>query len=311
MPQNPDLQSVNNARREYLIRLNKTITPFILKFIEDTYTKAVTTAGHRKALIEVQKALYEVPRWNADVIREKTAAIEQREPALFSIITAAFVSFVKILSSIRISDNTPKIKLKVPPADKFVHRVYVLASKKFYENPKLIRSYATDVEHSQEQHAIIENVVENAVRDMLPMGDILSVYLSNAVDNDHMVNPVLSPTGSEQGDDDVDTEAENMAPPPSPDRDDEDIRPKVIPYDFSQSTQTSAIPPEPAAPVQQPLPPFPPAQPLSQPAPVAPSPFTSSLPAAQGGPPTSLHQQPQTSPSQLFPDAEDGEEHFH
>jgi hypothetical protein len=302
-----DLQSVNTAKNEYLLRLNKTIAPFVLKFISDTYNAAVAKVGHRLALRETQTVLKEVPTWNSVVIRERTAAIELKEPALFSVITAAFVSFVKILSSIRLSDSKPTMKLKVPPADKFVHRVYVLASKRFYQTPNLMRPNPTDVDHVQEQWCAVYDAVENAVRDMLPMKDILSVYLSSAVDENDMVNPVLSPTGSDRGDDDL------PAPPSSSSSSDDEQeqreskiisydQPQPIPQPAGEHTGLAPIAPVPICPTIQPSP-FPPVNPASD----APQPqmqTTYQQPVAVTQPPAQPPAQP------LFADAEDGDEHF-
>lgn len=210
-----DLQTVNNAKNEYLMSLHKIVSPFVLRFVNDEYVGAVEFAGHRKSLKEFQRALTRVPEWNHAVIVEKTQAIEQKHPVLSNLVAAVFVSFVKILSSIRISSSRPKIKLRIPSNDKFVHKVYVLAAKKFYEDPML----ASQGREEDKREAIYE-AVENAVRDMIPMEDILSAYLSTTVDGDNAVNPILSPPPSENDEDEDDDVIES----------DHEEEPKVIDY---------------------------------------------------------------------------------
>lgn len=313
--ENVDLQSVNTARNEYLIRLHKTVAPFVIGFIKDLYAGAVQREGYRKAIKETQRLLREVPGWNASVISEKARAIEAREPALPNIIAAAFVSFVKILSSIRLSSERPRIKLKVPPTETFVHRVYVLCAKKVYETPALLRNGTDD-----DLRNVVFEAVENAVRDMIPMGDILPVYLSNTVGQDNTVNPVISPPGSEQGNpDDIDDDDVE-----SPFEDEDDVTnepPKVIEYGH----QPSAPPPTPTAPQPAPSsslqPPFGLAP--SQPAPVhdAPQAFDSTSPPQQQqqaqplpSPPPQPHHHPPQPPQPLsrplFPDAAEGDAVF-
>lgn len=306
-PHSLDFQAIANARKEYVLRLHNTIAPFVLKFLDETFDTAVDRVGLRQAIKESQRALTQVPGWNSAVIRERTAAIEQKEPALHSLITAAFVSFVKILSSIRISDGNPKMKLKVPSSDTYVHRVFYLTAKTFYHNPKLLRPRPTDEEHMNQRWSAVYDAVENAVRDMLPMKDILSVYLSSAVESGNMVNPVLSPRGSDDEDRDPGFEEEEAPSQDSSDHERED-EPKVIPFEPPPTETQAYVPPQPQ-PTPQPLPPQ--QQPMTSPLPSSsegfvaqPTSFVPSDPPAAPAPP------PPTPTTNLFPDAEDGDEHF-
>jgi len=286
-----------DAKREYLTRLTDVIAPFIQHFMDSTYKQARASVGNRKAIVAFQECLRQVPGWNSAIIRKYTEAIETKYDFFSRLVAAVFVSYVKVLSSIRLSTQRPTIKLKVPTNDSFVHRVYVLAAKAFYDSPTAI---VCDAAH---KHALIVPAIETAVRDLMPMSDVLEAYLSSAV-SDNMVNPVLSPAHS---DDDE---------PPQPEvsvTDSDSDEEKVIPYERPPSPASEFHAP-PASEFQVPpasqfqVPPAsqfqaPPASQFQQP-PTA-SEFHAPAPAA-------VFQQRPLEPRALtaFPDAEDGDNHF-
>lgn len=303
----PDLQSVNNAKNEYLVSLHKIFVPFVNKFLKEEYTAAVERVGQRKSLKEFQIALTKVPEWNHAMVMERTQTIEQKHPVLSNLVAAVFVSFVKILSSIRISTAKPSIKLKIPSNDKFVHRVFVLSAKKFYEDPWLIKQGTEE----EKRDAIFE-AVENAVRDMIPMDDVLSAYLSTTVEN-NAVDPVLSPPPSDDEEEEEPQEEE-----------DEDSEPeaKVIEYTTGRAAPAPYVPtpqPNPQAhmqDIQTPAPTFfdatqssyDPSHTVDQNAPPQHQGQLATAPIPPPPPPPTPVAQQQQQP--LFPDARDGDDLF-
>lgn len=280
-----DLQNVISAKNEYLMSLHKIISPFVIKFLKDTYAEAVQKVGARNSFREFQTKLQEIRSWNADVIGAHAREIEQKHPVLTKLLAAAFVSLVKILSSIRISSVRPKIKLTIPANDRFIHRVFKLTAKYMYTHPYAVRDADND-----ELEEVISKAVENAVRDMIPMNDVLSAYLSTTVDQESGVDPVLSPDVSDKEENDL----------VMSDQDDEEAdEPKVIEY-ATQPPVVTEYPPATFAP--PPVTEFTPPQMPQPPAPQAPQ--VSYQPPPQFQPPQAAAQNP------LFPEAGEGDEHF-
>jgi len=307
-----------DAKREYQVRLTDLMTPFLMYYVNDTYACAKEDVGNRNALIEFQRLLHAVPQWNSGIIRERTEAIEKKFSFFSNLVAAVFVATIKVLSSIRITSQRPNIKLKLPSNDAFVHKVYVCVARNFYENVTVMR----DGDLATKKRMIC-NGIETAVRDMLPLGEVLTAYLSTAVDDANQVNPVLSPVQSD--DEDAVSSIDSSS------SDEEDTQSKIVPLDSNDDFPTpmpSAMPnamPEMAEtqqhaftpPQQVPFPQQPPFQPempqsQSQPQfqpqsqPEMPQPY----PQHQNTPQTP-HQFDQTRPKPpLFPDADDDDRHF-
>lgn len=282
------------AKREYLTRLSDDLCPLILRDMRALYEESKRDQPG-KPLYCFQSRLKQIPKWNATVVREKTEAIEAKSPYLASLIAAVFVSFIKVMSSVRVSqDERPNIRLKLPTNDVFVHQVYVETARKLYENPELVRQAS-----SFERTAVVQAAIETTVRDQLPLQDILQAYLGKSVDDEGTMAPVLSPVHSDEDEptpiaDDSDFQRAGQAEEPfsesSSESDAEDAQPKYIP--MPESAPAPAPAPLPAQPVyHQPQPhphPSPPVQAPSHP----PHPTVASH----------IPQAPRT----LFEDADDG-----
>lgn len=302
------------AKREYVTRLSDDLAPFVLGEIKDAYD-AARKANSNKALLGFQLTLKGIRQWNSVIVREKTAAVESKCPWLASLIAACFVSYIKVMSSVRVTqDHRPNIKLKLPTNDVFVHRVYTEAARMFYENPQLIR------DKSSVQFAVVRQAIEVAVRDQLPLQDILEVYLGTSVDTaDGTMAPILSPVHSDDDEptqpaddslfartghlDDADDADDQQAPPSSSSSDADEEQEKYINVDEHSHHQHQGVPQPPPAPqLHVPPPPQHPSaylvQPHHQPPPPVPQP-------QQYPPPSSIIPQ---APKSLFADAEDG--HF-
>ena len=242
-----------DAKREYVGQLTDVLAPYVINYIARMY---VTAQQQGKApTLTFQRFLKEIPVWNSATIRERTVEIQSKYTFLSDLIAACFVAYVKILSSVKLHNQKPNIRLKLPTNDSFVHKVYVNVAREFYTAPSLISSdRATKI-------SIVKQAVEASVRDMLPIEDILKAYLGNTVDNsDNTMNP---------GEMHEDTEGDARPPP--------DAEPADFPQDAfaAPSPDPFAAPPPP--PTQAPLPPPPAtadpfAQPAQQPDPLAPEP---------------------------------------
>jgi hypothetical protein len=312
-----------DAKKEYSIRLCEIMSPLVLKFIDTTFRKAHENVGSRDSLIAFQEQLRCVPEWNSTIIRNHTQAIETKYSYFSDLIAAVFVTHVKVLSSIKLSSQRPNIKLKLPTNEAFVHQVYISTAKNFYENP-----YAAQNRDRSFRIQLISSAIESAVRAMLPMGDVLQAYLASAVNNDHTVNPVLSPAqsgdenDSESDGDDNSTSSsfeeeadEEQGEQGGPDKIvmfDQEPAPTHLPQaqahdslGIAYHSPTAAPPPPPPPPPQiQPLPTPPlPAPPLPAPALSAPAHQQPYIQQAQ-------QQQQPIMKEPFFADASDGEHQF-
>jgi hypothetical protein len=108
------------------------------------------------------------------------------------IVTAIFVSNVKILASIRLKGNNENIKVKIPTSDIFIHSIYIEAAQKIFYNPYLFyhkfgNNFSKIENNKKETIEIIRLCVDETIREMLPFDEILQEYLVNAL-NDNTDN---------------------------------------------------------------------------------------------------------------------------
>ena len=295
-----------DAKKEYVTRLTELMTPIIVSHFDQFYG-AACEENRRKAVVGFQKQLLEIPGWNSMIVKQYTAEIEQRYGFLSQLIAAVFVTHVKVLSSIRLSNEKPTIQLRIPSDDAFVHRVYMFAAKSVYENPVAF------VQGSRSSKAcLVGPSIEQAVRDLIPMGDVLSAYLASAVDSEKKtVNPILSPANSDDEDEPVPMPEDQSRSPSESDEDETKVvHYEDAPADTSTAEFPSSVPPVPpvpqfpSVPQQQffpvaPQPPQPQQQPLMQS--FEPNPSTPGVPAGPHAPPA---QRP------VISDAHDGDSMF-
>lgn len=170
-----------DAKREYVGQLTDVMAPYVVNYIVNLF---LATQKQRQATLVFQRALREIPLWNSATIRERTAEIQNKYTFLGDLIAACFVAYVKILSSVKLHSQKPNIRLKLPSNDAFVHKVYVHVARDVYANPALVHADRTA------KLTLVKSAVEAAVRDMLPIEDILKAYLGNTVDSEHnTMNP--------------------------------------------------------------------------------------------------------------------------
>jgi hypothetical protein len=173
-----------DAKREYVGQLTDVLAPFVVGHVQALYVAAAKQHPREEVILAFQGALRATQHWNATTTRARAAEIEKRYPWLFDLVAACFVAYVQILSSVKLHQQKPNIRLKLPENERFVHQVYVNVAREFYAAPRLVHA------DRAAKVAVVRAAVEATVRDMLPIQDILKAYLGNTVDaSDHTMNP--------------------------------------------------------------------------------------------------------------------------
>lgn len=171
-----------DAKNIYVTHLSDIVGPYIISTLSAMYA-ASKTEGWFDAVKRFREKLREIKLWNATIIEQHTATIETKHPYLGELIAAAFVAYVKVMSSIKLRDDKPNIRLKLPTNATFVHKAFVNVARAFYENPQLAAH--------PEEYTEMRSAIQQTIQGMLPIQDILKAYLGNAVDEEHTVSPVL------------------------------------------------------------------------------------------------------------------------
>jgi len=126
----------------------------------------------------LQIVLANVQNWSSFIIEKETKRIKDSCSYLSDLVTAIFVSHVKILACVRLKGEHKNIKIKIPNMETFVHKIYILVCNKFYNNVMLIN------EPEEGLIKMISDIINECIRKQLPIEHILQEYLFDVFNDD-------------------------------------------------------------------------------------------------------------------------------
>tara|TARA_B100001250_G_scaffold183495_2_gene157927 strand:- start:1871 stop:2902 length:1032 start_codon:yes stop_codon:yes gene_type:complete len=177
------------ARDEYTYQLVQSIMPPILEIFENIYNKAKDSASEKEdyALVLFQLELQKIPHWNNISIERECKKIISGYPSLMDHVAAVFVSNIQILSCVRLdTENKKDIHIKIPTRDSFIHKVLIQCAENIFQDPLLFWheiSYGEKRENTKKKQSLIDESIKEAIREMLPIQDILKEYLAETGKN--------------------------------------------------------------------------------------------------------------------------------
>jgi hypothetical protein len=192
-----NLNVLVEAKKELLNQLSSTILPSALDCMDSLYAESKVETQGRNTLKAFQEKLAKIPQWNNYQIESEVGKCVDRCGGCLDEMTAAcFVATVKIISSVRLSKDSRKVSLKIPTNDVFVLGVYTNVAKRIYEDPYIYQEVVSRNDRRKDLLKRMDGVVEETVKEMLPINQILKTYLNkNAVDvmNGEPVEPEPEP----------------------------------------------------------------------------------------------------------------------
>ena len=166
------------AKEEYLKQLIYDLSPEIYTLIYKIYEESQDLPKKRSiSLRNFQILLKKIQLWNETMILDKTKFICDKIPYLMNLVSAIFVTHIKILSCIKLNNSAKKIEIIVPKLELFLHRILMCTAEKIYKNPLLIS------EKKDYLVSLISNYIEDAIRNQIPIEKILNEYLCDLFDN--------------------------------------------------------------------------------------------------------------------------------
>ena len=194
------------AKDEYTKQLITLLQPEIYDLLRNVFINSQKNNLRRKlSYSNFQKELKQVPRWSNYTLEEYLQKINQKYPYLMDLITAIFVSHVKILACVRIKADDKAIKIKVPNLNNFLHKIIINTSEKIYYYPEIINS------DKEKIFTIISTSIIDTISNQVPLEYILNEYLSGAFDEEE--SPFEKPLGELNNDNlydhDVDEDLES------------------------------------------------------------------------------------------------------
>jgi hypothetical protein len=187
MSKNLNISVLVAARDEYIEQLKSIMCPLIIQGVNSIYQDALKVSEGKRTIWQFQQFLKDVITWNQTILQEEAKRIKKKCPYIMDIVTAIFVSNVKILASIRLKGDSDNIKVKIPTCEIFVHSVYIESAQQIFYDPKLFYHKNGDFNEIQKNKKYVREIIflaiEESIRKMMPFDHILQEYLKNALDD--------------------------------------------------------------------------------------------------------------------------------
>tara|TARA_B100000963_G_scaffold358969_1_gene384977 strand:+ start:2448 stop:3563 length:1116 start_codon:yes stop_codon:yes gene_type:complete len=188
-----NLGSLNESRNEWVSRLLNVMTPNIADgfkaLFTDAYTLCLENDEIEKYLMTFQNFLGRIPKWNEELISNEVERITNNSGCgyLEDLITCVHVVQLKALTCIRVGQKQKKVDIDIPKLSEFVHKCYINVARKLYSNIYLFEKDVTPLQvqrHSREFEIIVKEGIINAVRESIPVEQILRSYLDETTEED-------------------------------------------------------------------------------------------------------------------------------
>lgn len=200
------------AKKEYTAQLCHIMCPVMIETFQELYETAVRDSKNKKPLLQFQKHLKEVPNWSNAMSKNHSDNITDRCAWFSDLLAAVFVSFVKILSSVRLRAENKKISLKVPSNEVFIQTCYNNCAKDLYRDPYVFHEEQSEYERDLRLTKRFTECIEATVKELIPVAEILKTYMSTEDKNIDLeaVDETMSPE-----DDVVEDEGEALPEEPA------------------------------------------------------------------------------------------------
>jgi hypothetical protein len=137
----------------------------------------------KRVLKKYQELLSQIPDWNIDKVAKETGKIQEESGCdyLEELLTAVFIAHTKVLSAIRLNSKNKSIQITVPKVEHFLHRTLSESARRIWSNVYLFADSISSLEKQKnlrQLEIILNECIQQAVRGMLPVKNLLRDYLS-------------------------------------------------------------------------------------------------------------------------------------
>ena len=206
--------SLQESKNEWCARLVNLLTPLITEgfnsIFEESYKLCESNDELDKYLMTFQNLISRIPKWNNTLVKSECERIVTRSGCnyLEDLISCVHVIQLKVLTCIRVGTKQKKVDINIPKLDEFIHNCYIITARKVYTNVYLFEINVTPLQkqkYKREFEIIIQESVLSAIRDSLPIENILRNYMDETTEEE-----VIQEVKEERIEKDVKTDEEEM-----------------------------------------------------------------------------------------------------
>jgi hypothetical protein len=188
-----NVSSLHESKNEWGARLLTILTPLIIEgfksIFDESYTLCKNNNETDKYLMTFQNFITRIPKWNPIIIETERKRIIERSGCSYleELVTCIHIIQLKLLTAMRVGQKQKKIDINIPKLDDFIHKVYINVARKVYKNVYLFEVNMLPLQtqkHNRELELIIQECILNAVRDSIPVENILRAYMDETTEED-------------------------------------------------------------------------------------------------------------------------------
>jgi len=177
---------LNDSKNEWSILLINHITPHIIDGFRSIFNESVRLCEENdeleKYLMTYQNLLARIPKWNQSMINAENERIVKlcNCSYLEDILTCVHIIQLKVLSCVRVGNDTKKIKIDIPDFATFLHNVYANISRKLYSSIYLFEIDIPSLEQqrrNREFELMVQTCIMNTIRDRIPIETLLRQFI--------------------------------------------------------------------------------------------------------------------------------------
>ena len=175
-----------DSKNEWSILLINHITPHIIDGFRSIFNEAVRLCEENdeieKYLMTYQNLLARIPKWNQQMITTEHERIVKlcNCSYLEDILTCVHIIQLKVLSCVRVGNESKKIKIDIPDFSAFLHNVYTNIARKLYSAIYLFEIDVPALEQqkrNREFELIVQTCIMNTIRDRIPVEMLLRQFI--------------------------------------------------------------------------------------------------------------------------------------
>ena len=177
---------LNDSKNEWSILLINYITPHIIDGFKAIFTESIHLCESNdeieKYLMTFQNLLSRIPKWNQTIVlAEQERIIKSCNCSyLEDLITCVHIIQLKILSCVRVGNETKKITIDIPDTSSFIHQIYINIALKLYSNIYLFEIDIPPLEQqrrNREFELLVQTCIMNTIRDKIPVETLLRQFI--------------------------------------------------------------------------------------------------------------------------------------
>ncbi len=188
--------SLVESKNEWCARLVSILAPLIIEGIRAIFDEAWNLCSKNeerdKYLMTFQSFLGRVPSWNKSLVSEECKRVQEKSGCsyLADLIACVHIIQLKALSCVRVGTQQKKIEIMIPSLEDFVHKAYINSARKIFSNVYLFEKNIAPLQvqkHNRELEQIVKECIMAAIRESIPVEDVLRAYMEETEEKDTLV----------------------------------------------------------------------------------------------------------------------------